>query len=350
MTRTMTRLAVGALVATGLTAVATGTAQADPPASDWAKLRMCESSNRYDINTGTGYYGAYQFDLATWQSVGGKGYPNQASPAEQDYRALYLYRMRGWQPWECANGNMLGLVGDKDGGSHKVPSRADAAYIGGGSSSHKPKPSPKPSHPSKHKPKHSPKPSHPSKRHNPKAWPHKTFKYGDCNDALRPFQLQLNKIQSEHKFHGSGCYAKDTKKVVLALQKANHIKASGIIGPKTWKAAFSGKKLSLPGGGSSSTGSEHKSKPKHHSTHSSKAKAPAWSKLVYAYGDCNPALRTFQLRMNAYHFAYHFRGTGCYYKHTKHAVLALQRANGIRDSGRLGPKTWKAAWEGEAPN
>ena len=41
-----------------------GPASADPSADDWYQLRMCESTNRYDINTGNGYYGAYQFDLS----------------------------------------------------------------------------------------------------------------------------------------------------------------------------------------------------------------------------------------------------------------------------------------------
>ena len=54
--------------------------------------------------------GAYQFDLPTWRSVGGKGYPNLASRAEQDARALILYRTRGWQPWQCAS--ILGLRED----------------------------------------------------------------------------------------------------------------------------------------------------------------------------------------------------------------------------------------------
>ena len=53
-------------------------AGADPSAHTWHRLRMCESSDNYSINTGNGYYGAYQFDLSTWQSVGGSGYPNQA--------------------------------------------------------------------------------------------------------------------------------------------------------------------------------------------------------------------------------------------------------------------------------
>ena len=84
-----------------------GTASAEPTADDWYRLRVCESGNNYAINTGNGYYGAYQFDLGTWRSVGGTGSPNQASPAVQDALALTLYRQRGWSPWACAR--ILGL-------------------------------------------------------------------------------------------------------------------------------------------------------------------------------------------------------------------------------------------------
>jgi hypothetical protein len=69
---------------------AAGVASADPSADDWYRLRVCESGNNYAINTGNGYYGAYQFDLGTWRSVGGTGLPSQASPATQDALALQL--------------------------------------------------------------------------------------------------------------------------------------------------------------------------------------------------------------------------------------------------------------------
>lgn len=64
-------------------------------------IRWCESRGNYGTDTGNGYYGAYQFDLETWRSVGGTGLPSEASPAEQDYRAMLLYLSRGWQPWQC---------------------------------------------------------------------------------------------------------------------------------------------------------------------------------------------------------------------------------------------------------
>lgn len=63
------------------------------------RIRMRESGGNYAINTGNGYYGAYQFDLRTWRGVGGTGLPSEASPAEQDMRAQMLYDRRGCSPW-----------------------------------------------------------------------------------------------------------------------------------------------------------------------------------------------------------------------------------------------------------
>lgn len=70
-----------------------------PGAGTLAAIRACESGGNYSTNTGNGFYGAYQFDLGTWASVGGSGLPSNASPAEQDYRAALLYRSRGSSPW-----------------------------------------------------------------------------------------------------------------------------------------------------------------------------------------------------------------------------------------------------------
>lgn len=50
-----------------------------------------------------GHYGLFQFDLPTWQSVGGTGNPMDASVEEQWARAVRLYQMRGFQPWQCAD-------------------------------------------------------------------------------------------------------------------------------------------------------------------------------------------------------------------------------------------------------
>ncbi len=73
------------------------------PAEKWAKLRFCESTDNYQaVNSSGKYRGAYQFDVATWQTVGGTGDPAAAPPAEQDARARELYARRGSAPWpEC---------------------------------------------------------------------------------------------------------------------------------------------------------------------------------------------------------------------------------------------------------
>jgi hypothetical protein len=64
-----------------------------------ARIRAREAGGNYATNTGNGYYGAYQFSLGTWQSVGGSGLPSSASAAEQDMRAQMLYDRRGCSPW-----------------------------------------------------------------------------------------------------------------------------------------------------------------------------------------------------------------------------------------------------------
>ena len=65
----------------------------------WDKLAQCESTGNWAINTGNGYYGAYQFTLSTWRSVGGRGYPNQNSLGEQTYRAEILRQRVGLGQW-----------------------------------------------------------------------------------------------------------------------------------------------------------------------------------------------------------------------------------------------------------
>jgi hypothetical protein len=69
-------------------------------ADKWEALRFCESTHNYEAISPSGIYrGAYQFDIATWYTVGGTGDPVQAPPEEQDARARELYARRGDQPW-----------------------------------------------------------------------------------------------------------------------------------------------------------------------------------------------------------------------------------------------------------
>ncbi|QNK80948.1 transglycosylase family protein [Nakamurella sp. PAMC28650] len=116
---------ISVLLAIGAVVMTFGSASALPSAGDWQKLRNCESSGNYATNTGNGYYGAYQFDLGTWQSVGGSGLPSDASPATQDALAYRLWQQRGWSPWTCAA--IVGLPAGGSGGPAPVPVRAALA-------------------------------------------------------------------------------------------------------------------------------------------------------------------------------------------------------------------------------
>jgi len=290
--RTVAALAAaGAVAALGVAAqigVHPTAAGADPAGSVWQRLRMCESSDRYNTNTGNGYYGAYQFDLPTWRSVGGSGLPSNASVAEQDYRALYLYRMRGWSPWECAT--ILGLQDDGDGGSGTVPIR-------GGS----------------------PHPGVPP-------WPGVQFRLGDRSADLRTWQLQMRKRGVP--FEGTGYFGPTTLKYVKQLQRDNGLRVVGYIGPKTWSAAWTGRVNPVHSGPTKPT-----------------TKVPAWPGKQYRLGDRSTNLQKWQLQMRKRGFP--FTGTGYFGPTTLKYVKQLQRDNGLRVVGYIGPKTWRAAWTGK---
>ena len=74
---------------------------AAPPAPAALEIiSRCESGGDPRAVSADGRYrGKYQFDMATWVSVGGTGDPAHASEAEQDRRALELLARRGRAPW-----------------------------------------------------------------------------------------------------------------------------------------------------------------------------------------------------------------------------------------------------------
>ncbi len=309
-----------ATIGIGSVIVASSPASADPSADTWYQLRMCESTNTYSINTGNGYYGAYQFDLSTWQSVGGSGYPNNASPAEQDYRALYLYRMRGWEPWTCAR--ILGLREDSDGGSGRAPGSGDFAGGGSGGTPTPTKPPPEPPKP----------PTPPTSTGGAPAWPGQQYYEGDYSANLKKFQLQLKKRGAD--FDGTGWFGAKTEKYVKGLQRANGLGVVGFIGPKTWATAWTGK---MPTASQLNGGAGPSSTPTN--------QAPAWPGITFSYGDSSPYLKKWQLQMRKR--GYPFDGTGNFGPKTLKYVKKVQADNGLHVVGYIGPKTWAAAWTGK---
>lgn len=82
--------------------VLVGRKVASVPGADglnWAGLARCESGGNPRAVNPSGYYGLYQFNVATWRSVGGSGMPHHATSPQQTFRAKLLYKSRGRQPW-----------------------------------------------------------------------------------------------------------------------------------------------------------------------------------------------------------------------------------------------------------
>lgn len=84
-----------------------------PPGSVSANLdaiAQCESGGNPDAYNPRGYYGAFQFALATWWGLGFTGDPRDYTYAEQKYAAVHLVaRTGGYSSWpHCAAS--LGLL------------------------------------------------------------------------------------------------------------------------------------------------------------------------------------------------------------------------------------------------
>jgi hypothetical protein len=78
----------------------------------WDQLAQCESGGDWSINTGNGYYGGLQFNLGTWQAMGGGAYaalPSEASREEQIAVATKLRDANGgYGAWPACSAS-LGL-------------------------------------------------------------------------------------------------------------------------------------------------------------------------------------------------------------------------------------------------
>ncbi|MEV0035851.1 resuscitation-promoting factor [Streptomyces sp. NPDC050804] len=101
------RAPVSRRVRVGTKARPTSTAGVDH--LNWKGLAACESGGRPNVVDPSGKYGGlYQFDAATWRSVGGQGRPQDATAEEQTYRAKKLYMQRGASPWPYCGRRLTG--------------------------------------------------------------------------------------------------------------------------------------------------------------------------------------------------------------------------------------------------
>lgn len=324
---------IGALLA-GMTVFLAGSASADPSAAAWDSLRQCESSGDYSINSGNGYYGAYQFDQQTWDSVGGSGSPADASPAEQDYRALYLYRMRGWEPWTCAS--LAGLSEDSNARSGVVPTRAESAYIGGGGGTSTYHPVPTDS-------------CRLGKSTGP-AWGGVNFSEGSTYRLLVCWQKQM--ATRGYPFTGTGYFGSRTLAAVHDLQRRSGLPQGNVINAATFDAAWGRVVVPSPEPTPKPTpkpapspGSRAFTGVTAASCHVGSPVAPAWPGQSFIMGAYARNLACWQMQMG--HRGYRLTGVGYYGVNTLAAAKDIQRRNHLEGTGLIGPATWKAAWQGK---
>jgi len=131
--RTWARLA--ATAATVTTAAAASLALAGPAqaASEgtWDRLAQCESSGRWHINTGNGYYGGLQFYQPTWEGFGGTKYAARAdlaTKAQQIAVAERVLDVQGWGAWPACSAE-LGLGRADAAGSPDVDTSAPSRDV-----------------------------------------------------------------------------------------------------------------------------------------------------------------------------------------------------------------------------
>ena len=279
-------------------------AAADPSGHTWQRLRTCESSDNYSIDTGNGYYGAYQFDESTWRSVGGTGRASDAIPGEQDARALILYRLRGWQPWSCAS--ILGLAEDKDARSGRI----DDIVV-------------------------------PTRSGSAPAWPGGSHGYrrGDDSDDILRWKVQMRTRGA--RLHGNGHFGRTTLKVVERIQRQNGLPETGVLGPVTWALAWTGDfRPSAP----PAPPAPNPSPPPGNVGPVSSAPpmpGPHW----FVRGDDSKVIQKWQRRMRKRGSTIHVNGH--FGRKTLRVVKRVQRRNGRDQTGILGPVTWALAWTGK---
>ncbi|MEU0137581.1 transglycosylase family protein [Streptomyces sp. NPDC006296] len=107
--------------------------------TDWDRIAECESSGRWNTNTGNGYHGGLQFAPSTWRAYGGRQYAPRADLAtrsEQIAVGERVARSQGMGAWPtCGRLGASGSTGQSSSSSSSGQSSSSGASSGQSSSS-----------------------------------------------------------------------------------------------------------------------------------------------------------------------------------------------------------------------
>ncbi|MFI9065423.1 transglycosylase family protein [Streptomyces sp. NPDC053429] len=67
----------------------------------WDCMADCESSGRWSVNTGNGFYGGLQFRQSTWEAYGGLVFAPRADRARREQQIRVAEDVLGTQGWEA---------------------------------------------------------------------------------------------------------------------------------------------------------------------------------------------------------------------------------------------------------
>ncbi|MFJ8861126.1 transglycosylase family protein [Streptomyces sp. NPDC102451] len=103
--------------------------------TDWDRIAECESSGRWDINTGNGYHGGLQFAPSTWRAYGGGQYAPRADLATKSEQIAVGERVRrsqGLGAWPTCGRLGANGTSSSSSGSGSSSGNSGSSASGGG--------------------------------------------------------------------------------------------------------------------------------------------------------------------------------------------------------------------------
>ncbi|MFV2121289.1 peptidoglycan DD-metalloendopeptidase family protein [Streptomyces sp. Act-28] len=120
------RASLTVTIGSALPLIGAGTAHA-ASADVWEKVAACESTSRWQTNTGNGHYGGLQFTQSTWEAYGGTRYAPRADLASKDQQIAVAEKVLGGQgprAWPTCS-ERAGLTGGGEAPAVRTESRGD---------------------------------------------------------------------------------------------------------------------------------------------------------------------------------------------------------------------------------